>query len=37
MESSNNTESRQSNMRQKRPVFEDTPFEDDDEDLKPKF
>ena len=36
MESSNNppTESRQSVMRQKRPVLEDTPFEDDDEDLK---
>ena len=37
MEPSNNppTESRQSVMRQKRPVLEDTPFEDDDEDLKP--
>jgi hypothetical protein len=37
MEPSNNppTESRQSVMRQKRPLLEDTPFEDDDEDLKP--
>ena len=32
-----NPSSRQSMLRQKRPVLEDTPFEDDDEDLKPSF
>jgi hypothetical protein len=34
MDPSQEPQGRESVMRQKRPILEDTPFEDDDEDLK---